>query len=139
VIAWRKHLESRELAPSSIGRKLSALSALFDYLCERNAVAGNPVDGVKRPTGDGPEFRRLAQPGEGRKLPDIAFISPPGFGIGDVGEPFELGRRIGEITELGRRECAPFDCNQVLGHHRTSCPPVFDRPLSLLKIPFEVD
>jgi len=25
------------------------LSALFDYLCERNAVAGNPVDGVKRP------------------------------------------------------------------------------------------
>src|ERR1700675_2091990 len=49
VIAWRKHLESRELAPSSIRRKLSALSALFDYLCERNAVAGNPVDGVKRP------------------------------------------------------------------------------------------
>src|SRR5216683_3087794 len=49
VIAWRKHLESRALAPSSIRRKLSALSALFDYLCERNAVAGNPVDGVKRP------------------------------------------------------------------------------------------
>src|SRR5271167_3253591 len=49
VIAWRKDLEKRELAPSSIRRKLSALSALFDYLCERNAVAGNPVDGVKRP------------------------------------------------------------------------------------------
>src|ERR1700724_2118840 len=49
VIAWRKHLESRALAPPSIRRKLSALSALFDYLCERNAVAGNPVDGVKRP------------------------------------------------------------------------------------------
>jgi integrase/recombinase XerD len=45
VIAWRKHLESRELVPSSIRRKLSALSALLDYLCERNAVAGNPVDG----------------------------------------------------------------------------------------------
>jgi hypothetical protein len=29
--------------------KLSALSSLFDYLCEHNAVAGNPVDGVKRP------------------------------------------------------------------------------------------
>src|ERR1700733_3433774 len=40
VIAWRKHLESRVLAPSSIRRKLSALSALFDYLCERNAVSG---------------------------------------------------------------------------------------------------
>ena len=24
-------------------------SSLFDYLCERNAVLGNPVDGVKRP------------------------------------------------------------------------------------------
>jgi site-specific recombinase XerD len=47
IIAWRKHLESRALAPSSIRRKLSA--ALFDYLCERNAIAGNPVDGVKRP------------------------------------------------------------------------------------------
>jgi integrase/recombinase XerD len=49
VIAWRKHLEARELEPSSIRRKLSALSSLFDYLCERNAVPGNPVDGVKRP------------------------------------------------------------------------------------------
>ena len=55
VIAWRKDLESRELAPSSIRRKLSALSALFDYLCERNAVAGNPVDGVKRPMANGNE------------------------------------------------------------------------------------
>jgi integrase/recombinase XerD len=48
VIAWRKHLEARSLSPASIRRKLSALSSLFDYLCERNAVAGNPVDGVKR-------------------------------------------------------------------------------------------
>jgi hypothetical protein len=45
VIAWRKHLESRELSHASIQRKLSALSSLFDYLCERNAVAGNPVKG----------------------------------------------------------------------------------------------
>jgi integrase/recombinase XerD len=48
-IAWRKHLESRELTPSSIRRKLSAIASLFDYLCEHNAVLGNPVDGVKRP------------------------------------------------------------------------------------------
>jgi integrase/recombinase XerD len=55
VIAWRKDLEKRELADSTIRRKLSALSALFDYLCERNAVAGNPVDGVKRPAANGNE------------------------------------------------------------------------------------
>jgi integrase/recombinase XerD len=50
VIAWRKDLEARGLESASIRRKLSALSSLFDYLCERNAVVGNPVDGVKRPS-----------------------------------------------------------------------------------------
>ena len=55
VIAWRKDLEKRGLAAASIRRKLSALSALFDYLCEHNAVAGNPVDGVKRPMANGNE------------------------------------------------------------------------------------
>src|SRR6202011_6033461 len=55
VIAWRKNLESRHLSPATIRRKLSALSALFDYLCERNAVIGNPVDGVKRPMANGNE------------------------------------------------------------------------------------
>ena len=49
IIAWRTHLETKRLSPASIRRKLSALSSLYDYLCERNAVDGNPVDGVKRP------------------------------------------------------------------------------------------
>src|SRR5579863_3015978 len=55
VIAWRKSLEARHLTPASIRRKLSALSSLYDYLCERNAVLGNPVDGVKRPAANGNE------------------------------------------------------------------------------------
>lgn len=55
VIAWRKDMESRGLSAASIRRKLSALSSLFDYLCECNAVAGNPVDGVKRPLANGNE------------------------------------------------------------------------------------
>ena len=55
IIAWRKDMERRGLAPASIRRKLSALSSLFDYLCERNAVTGNPVDGVKRPMANGNE------------------------------------------------------------------------------------
>ncbi len=55
IIAWRKDLEARGLSPASIRRKLSALSSLFDYLCERNAVSGNPVDGVKRPMANGNE------------------------------------------------------------------------------------
>ena len=49
VIAWRKDMEARKLSAASVRRKLSAISSLFDYLCERNAVGGNPVDGVRRP------------------------------------------------------------------------------------------
>jgi site-specific recombinase XerD len=49
VIAWRDHLKARELAKSTIRRKLSALSSLFDHLAEKNAVADNPVNGVQRP------------------------------------------------------------------------------------------
>jgi integrase/recombinase XerD len=49
VIAWRKDLEGRGCAGSTIRRKLAAVSSLFDYLCERNAVVHNPVKGVKRP------------------------------------------------------------------------------------------
>ena len=55
IISWRKDMERRGLAPATIRRKLSALSSLFDYLCERNAVTGNPVDGVKRPMANGNE------------------------------------------------------------------------------------
>ena len=49
VLAWRKKLETQASSPATIRRKLSALSSLFDYLCERNAVTHNPVKGVKRP------------------------------------------------------------------------------------------
>ena len=55
IIDWRKDMERRDLEPATIRRKLSALSSLFDYLCERNAVAGNPVDGVNRPMSNGNE------------------------------------------------------------------------------------
>lgn len=49
VIAWREHLEQQGLTNDSIRRKLAALSSLYAYLCDRNAVPHNPVLGVKRP------------------------------------------------------------------------------------------
>jgi site-specific recombinase XerD len=55
IIGWRGDMERRKFEPATIRRKLSALSSLFDYLCDRNAVAGNPVDGVKRPMANGNE------------------------------------------------------------------------------------
>lgn len=49
AIKWRDELVKRGLAGSSIRHRLAALSSLFEYLCERNAVTHNPVKGVKRP------------------------------------------------------------------------------------------
>jgi integrase/recombinase XerD len=49
VLAWRKQLEGRVLSGATLRRKLTALSSLFEYLCDHNAVTHNPVKGVKRP------------------------------------------------------------------------------------------
>ena len=49
VLAWRKDMERRLLQPATIRRKLAAVSELFDFLCEENSIARNPVNGVKRP------------------------------------------------------------------------------------------
>ena len=71
VIAWREQIETRELAPATVRRKLSALSSLFDYLCEKNAVTHNPVNGVKRPTANSNEGTTPAlSDSQARKLLD---------------------------------------------------------------------
>jgi integrase/recombinase XerD len=55
VIAWRDDLARRTgraggaLGGSTVRHRLAALSSLFEYLCEKNAVTHNPVKGVKRP------------------------------------------------------------------------------------------
>jgi integrase/recombinase XerD len=60
VIAWRKDLDARQLAPGSIRRKMSALSSLYEFLTDKNAVATNPVKGVKRPKVDSYEGKTPA-------------------------------------------------------------------------------
>ena len=60
VIAWRKTLIGRQLAGPTIRAKLAALSSLFEYLCERNAVTHNPVKGVSRPKVEGYEGKTPA-------------------------------------------------------------------------------
>jgi integrase/recombinase XerD len=49
IIAWRDDLVNRSLSGMSVRHRLSALSSLFEYLCEKNTVTHNPVKGVKRP------------------------------------------------------------------------------------------
>jgi site-specific recombinase XerD len=49
VIAYRDELQRRGLQGATVRRKLAALSSLYEYLCNRNAVPVNPVKGVTRP------------------------------------------------------------------------------------------
>ena len=49
VIAWRDDLGEKILSGTTIRHRLAALSSLFQYLCDKNAVTHNPVKGVKRP------------------------------------------------------------------------------------------
>src|SRR5580704_17354263 len=49
VIAWRDDLGDRALIGTSIRHRMAALSSLFQYLSDKNAVTHNPVKGVKRP------------------------------------------------------------------------------------------
>jgi integrase/recombinase XerD len=49
VIAWRHELERLGVAGATIRHRLAALSSLFEWLCNANAVTHNPVHGVRRP------------------------------------------------------------------------------------------
>jgi site-specific recombinase XerC len=69
VIEWRKDLERREIgratenrnpAGATIRHRLAALSSLFEYLCEKNAVTHNPVKGVKWPRAESGEGKTPA-------------------------------------------------------------------------------
>ena len=52
VIAYRDDLARRGLQGTTIRRKLAAVSSLYEYLCDCNAVPMNPVKGVSRPKVD---------------------------------------------------------------------------------------
>jgi len=82
LIAWRKTLKARELAPATVRRKLAAVSSLFEHLCNVNAVSHNPVSGVKRPATDDPgegktpalsddQARKLLRAPEGDSLKSV--------------------------------------------------------------------
>lgn len=60
VIAWRDDLMRRSLTGATIRHRLAALSSLFEYLCDRNAVTHNPVKGVRRPAVETQEGRTPA-------------------------------------------------------------------------------
>jgi site-specific recombinase XerD len=66
VIAWREELgerflsNGRTLGGTTIRHRLAALSSLFNYLCDKNAVTHNPVKGVERPKNESDEGKTPA-------------------------------------------------------------------------------
>jgi site-specific recombinase XerD len=60
IIAWRDDLARRGLDGATRRNRLAALSSLFEYLCDKNAVTHNPVKGVKRPRAESDEGKTPA-------------------------------------------------------------------------------
>lgn len=48
------------------------------------------------------QLNGLCEAGECRELLYINLVRTAGFKVRDVGEPFQLGRNIGELLELRR-------------------------------------
>ena len=49
VLAWRARLEARAVKPTTLRRKLSALSSLYRHLVKEHLVSHNPVRDITRP------------------------------------------------------------------------------------------
>jgi site-specific recombinase XerD len=96
VLAWRKAIATQ--APATVRRKLAAVSSLFDYLCDRNAVTGNPVSSIQRPKeganqGKTPaisdkQARKLPPKGGGNKVKSTEFWCRSGVDISGIFRDF---------------------------------------------------
>jgi site-specific recombinase XerD len=50
ILAWRQALEQQGASRATIRHRLAALSSLYEWLCDANAVTHNPLKGVRRPS-----------------------------------------------------------------------------------------
>ena len=61
-----------------------------------------PGDDVR--AGDGAKFLRPGDAGEAHEVLHRVLVGAPGLRIGQVGEPLDFGRHVGEPVELGGRQ-----------------------------------
>ena len=102
VIAWRNDLAAaRALSGRTVRHRLAALSSLFEYLCERNAVTHNPVKGVKRPKVESYEGKT---PALGDHQARGCSAAPDGDTLKGKRDRAILSRC--SITRCGARSCA---------------------------------
>ena len=89
---------------SGAGRhRLAALSSLFEYLCEKNAVTHNPVKGVKRPKAESGEGKTpVLTEDQARRLLESIDTSTP-VGLRDralIGAMTYTFARVGAVVAL---------------------------------------
>lgn len=76
VIAWRDGMAVKGESPRTIHTRMSALSSLFDCLCDQQLVVGNPVDGIRRPRVSQHQVKSIAlTPQQVRRLLDVPDLS----------------------------------------------------------------
>ncbi|MCC6497545.1 MAG: tyrosine-type recombinase/integrase [Propionibacteriaceae bacterium] len=116
ILAWQRHLDRAGAKPSTVRRKLAALSSLYAHLVDRHVVGANPVRDVGRPrinrkTGSTPAFSRE----QARALldaPDATAIE----GLRDralLAVGLQVGLRRSSIVRLAVRDFhqnAGYDC-----------------------------
>ncbi len=49
LIAWRDQMIESGATPRTVNNRLSAMSSLFNHLCDKQVISINPVNGLKRP------------------------------------------------------------------------------------------
>lgn len=76
IIAWRDGMAAKGESPRTIHTRMSALSSLFDCLCDQQLVVGNPVDGIRRPRVSQHQVKSIAlTPQQVRRLLDAPDLS----------------------------------------------------------------
>jgi site-specific recombinase XerD len=97
VIAWERHMrEVERAAPSTIRRRMSALSSLFKHLVRHGHAGKNPVTEIERPAINRDEGTTLAfSKQDARKLLDLPKPTT------DEGHPSIEGLRDRAILSVG--------------------------------------
>ncbi len=107
VLLWMRMLEERGAKPSTVRRKLSALSSLFAHLVRFSVVECNPVRDIERPRGRPRQGRTASfSPREARRIldapDDVSLLGLRDRAILSVG--FQVGARRSEIVSLCVRD-----------------------------------
>ncbi|MFF5296212.1 tyrosine-type recombinase/integrase [Paractinoplanes globisporus] len=100
VNAYARGLESQQLAPATVARKLSGLSSWYDFLVKIRAIELNPVGGADRPFVSRDHSATVGlTPGEVDALLGVARAAGPRHRA-VVTLLADLGLRVGELVGL---------------------------------------